>query len=110
MIEEVMSVYVLRLENDKWYVGSTSDMEDRLERHSTNNGSKWTKIHPMLGVAHVFEDAPHGYEGYVTLRMMKDYGIDNVRGGGWCAAGTIVIKNFDKKYNKRLKQFGPIII
>ena len=35
-------IYVLKLENDKYYVGSTLDFEHRYNQHKTGNGAKYT--------------------------------------------------------------------
>ena len=38
------AVYVLRLENAKWYVGYTENAQHRLTNHFRNDGSAWTKL------------------------------------------------------------------
>ena len=37
------SVYILRSESGKYYIGQTADLEDRLARHN-NNSSKSTRL------------------------------------------------------------------
>lgn len=42
-------IYVLSLENDKWYIGYTKRVNyDRILEHFSNNGSKWTKVHKPI--------------------------------------------------------------
>jgi putative endonuclease len=35
-------VYILRCSDDSYYVGSTHDLDERLERHREGNAAKWT--------------------------------------------------------------------
>jgi predicted GIY-YIG superfamily endonuclease len=36
--------YVLKLEEDKWYVGLTTNLNQRLTQHFTGDGAKWTQL------------------------------------------------------------------
>ena len=36
-------IYVLKLHNNKYYVGKTDNPDNRIENHYKNNGSLWTK-------------------------------------------------------------------
>lgn len=36
-------IYVLKLENDKYYVGKTNNPDLRITNHFDANGSQWTK-------------------------------------------------------------------
>jgi len=36
-------IYILELENKKYYVGKTTNPDFRLEKHFNNSGSQWTK-------------------------------------------------------------------
>lgn len=50
-MEEVLNlpakpcVYILRCSNDQYYVGSTSDLQNRLKEHSQGRGCGFTKSH-----------------------------------------------------------------
>ena len=35
-------IYILELENNKYYVGKTTNPNFRLEQHFNNSGSHWT--------------------------------------------------------------------
>lgn len=37
--------YILRCADGALYVGSTTDLDDRLKRHQSGNGSEFTKLH-----------------------------------------------------------------
>lgn len=41
-------VYVLELERGNYYVGSTYDLEERIQQHFSGNGAQWTKKHKPL--------------------------------------------------------------
>jgi len=78
-------IYVLRLRNDKWYVGRTSSLDRRYEQHVKGEGSKWTFLHQPLNIHETRELKSDDDEDLVTLEYMKQYGIYNVRGGTYCA-------------------------
>ena len=75
-------VYVLRLDNGKWYVGHSDNVTKRIKQHFSNRGASWTKLHKPL---EVFCIVPGGKEreNEMTLNFMSMYGRDNVRGGGY---------------------------
>ena len=80
-----MYIYILKLTNNKWYIGITSDMRKRLYRHIRGYGSKWTGKYRMIRVYGVFKTTkPNLDEKIYTLNFMKKYGVDNVRGYKWC--------------------------
>jgi predicted GIY-YIG superfamily endonuclease len=78
-------LYVLALEDDRWYVGKTTNLRSRLAQHEAGaGGSAWTAMFAPVRLA---ESRPLGSaaeETSVTLEYMKRYGIDNVRGGAFC--------------------------
>ena len=78
-------IYVLRLKNEKWYVGRTSSLDRRYEQHVKGEGSKWTFLHQPLNIHETRELKSDDDEDLVTLEYMKQHGIYNVRGGGFCA-------------------------
>jgi hypothetical protein len=43
-------VYVLRLEEGKYYVGWTGDIRRRIEEHFDGRGASWTRLYPPLEV------------------------------------------------------------
>lgn len=79
-------IYVLELENGKWYVGWTGrkDSQERINMHFNGEGSKWTRLHKPVAV-HTVLDGTVQDEGRVTLEFMRKYGWENVRGGDWVA-------------------------
>lgn len=77
-------LYVLLLENNKFYVGYTNRPNgERFLEHFTDNGAMWTKTHKPIEVVY-FGEGNLEDEDHLTLEMMKKYGWWNVRGGHWC--------------------------
>jgi predicted GIY-YIG superfamily endonuclease len=82
------SVYILKLGGEKWYVGRVDDgfsVEDRMALYRAGKGSKWVQRYGFVECTEVFVGEEFS-EVTTTLRLMKKYGIDNVRGGPWNAA------------------------
>lgn len=76
-------IYVLKLKGDKYYVGKTSNLNNRIEQHQTGNGSEWTKLHSFEEIVDTMVQTFEFAELAVTLQYMKNYGIDNVRGSSY---------------------------
>lgn len=82
-------LYVLKLENEKWYVGITSKTpEERFQEHLLKKrGAYWTMAHKPLSIEMVEDlgivSKQHAeiYENKITRSLMKERGINNVRGG-----------------------------
>lgn len=81
------TVYVLRLQNEKYYVGITTNLQRRLDEHQqrSHNSSAWIKQHgPVVRVVETFENCDNFDEDKYTKLYMSRYGIENVRGGSYC--------------------------
>ena len=78
-------IYVLRLEHEKYYIGKTDNLDNRVKDHQDGKGCAWTRLHPPVSGDPVV-DVVHD-EGFMelstTLYYMKQYGIDNVRGADY---------------------------
>jgi hypothetical protein len=77
-------IYVLELENNKYYIGKTNNPKFRLESHFNSNGSWWTKKYKPLNVIELLSDCDNFDEDKYTIKYMVKYGIENVRGGSFC--------------------------
>lgn len=75
--------YVLELENGKYYVGTTRNLEARFEEHRIGDGSAWTVKHKPIKIISTFDVQDGSEEDRYTLKMMKKYGMDLVRGGSY---------------------------
>lgn len=77
------SLYVLQLENGKYYVGKTADVMKRFEQHKTGNGAAWTAKYKPVKMIECRDLKGDHDENNVTKDYMKKYGINNVRGGSY---------------------------
>lgn len=83
-INRSFSIYVLQLKNDKIYVGRSTNVEHRIGQHFSGKGSRWTNIHKPLKIIEVIHHCFDLYdEDKYTFMYMKQFGIDNVRGGSF---------------------------
>ncbi len=78
-----MIVYAIKCEDDKYFVGKTTNLESMWQRHKEGYGSVWTKLHKPLKIMETIEDADKFDEDKMVKKYMNDYGIDNVRGGSY---------------------------
>ncbi|CAF2562126.1 unnamed protein product [Rotaria sp. Silwood2] len=84
MFQIMEKIYVLKCENNKYYIGKTSDVDRRFAEHLNGEyGSEWTKCYAPREVIEV-ENMINGFhEMNKTLEYMKKFGIDHVRGAQW---------------------------
>ena len=76
-------VYVLKLEDDCYYVGYSSNLNIRLCDHFNGKGSKWTMLHKPISIYSVCMGGTTT-ENRITLDMINKFGYNKVRGGNWC--------------------------
>lgn len=92
-------VYVLKLEEGKYYVGQTDDLEKRMKRHGTKHGAAWTHIYKPVEIIRKIdlgvctEETALKRENEITLEFMKAYGWENVRGGQFTNPNELKIYN-----------------
>ena len=79
-------IYVLRLNNNKYYIGKTNHILSRLNDHFTcsEKSSEWVKKHGVIKLVEICEVINQFQEDTKTLEYMNKYSIDNVRGGSFC--------------------------
>ena len=83
------SLYVLKLEQGKYYVGVTAKTpEERFRQHKAGfAGARWTKkykpveIFDQKDLGEVEYTHAEAYEAKVVREYIKKYGLNNVRGG-----------------------------
>jgi hypothetical protein len=76
-------IYILKLENDKYYVGKTTNPDIRINSHLNSNGSLWTIKYKPLLIHQIIPDCDDYDEDKYTRIYMDKYGINNVRGGSY---------------------------
>ena len=83
---ETFTIYTLLLTDDKYYVGKTKlDPEERFQQHLTDKSAVWTSKYKPLNVINTFKSNDSFAEDKRTKEMMMEHGIENVRGGSYCA-------------------------
>jgi predicted GIY-YIG superfamily endonuclease len=87
-------IYILKLKGGKYYVGRTSNIDNRLEDHSSGNGSAWTKIYEVEDILDTIVQNIDFTELAITLQYMRKYGIDNVRGASY---NTVELSDCQRK-------------
>jgi NAD-dependent DNA ligase len=82
-IAKKINIYILGLEDEKYFVGTTTNSYFTLKSYLNNNKAAWTQKYKPLRVTRFIEDCYDYEEDIVTLNLMKIYGIANVRGGSY---------------------------
>jgi len=85
MTNSFTSIYILKLQDNKFYVGKSNDAKKRIHRHFNGEGSIWTKKYPPIKVVEVIDYCDNFDEDKYTLMYMSIYGMENVRGGAFCS-------------------------
>jgi predicted GIY-YIG superfamily endonuclease len=82
-VDMTTTVYVLKLEGNRYYVGKTNNPAKRFEEHVRGDGAAWTRLHKPCKIERVIENASAFDEDKYTKEYMAKYGIDAVRGGSY---------------------------
>ena len=80
----MVTIYILELEDNKYYIGKTTQSDIRLETHFNSNGSVWTKKYKPIKIIELIQHCDNYDEDKYTIKYIEKYGIDNVRGGSFC--------------------------
>jgi len=91
-------IYCLALENNKYYIGKTENLNFRLSDHQNGKGSAWTKKYKPVYIVETIENCDHYDEDKYVRIYMDRYGIENVRGGSYSKVvlGKATINNLVK--------------
>lgn len=79
----MLTIYALKLENEKYYIGKTHNADIRFQEHKSGNGAEWTKIYKPISIVETYERDSSFEEDVLTKKYMMKYGIENVRGGSY---------------------------
>ena len=82
-MKRLIYIYILKLEKEKYYIGTTNNKYFTLQSYLNNNNAAWTRKYKPLQLIRFIEDCYIYEENIVTLNLMKLYGIPNVRGGSY---------------------------
>ena len=76
-------LYVLKLQDGKYYVGKSDNPAQRYKQHCEGNGAAWTKKYAPVKFMETRALKGEHDETNLTKDLMKKYGVDNVRGGAY---------------------------
>lgn len=82
-------VYVLRLENGKYFVGYTYDLVGAIMKQFKGTGSWFTKINAPIELINLYE-GKQAKANEIVAELMFKHGADNVRGGSY---SQVILKN-----------------
>jgi len=85
MDQSQIYVYALLLEEGRFYVGKTADIEKRYADHSTGRGAAWASIYKPQSVAEHYIPETKFAEENKTKEYMIRHGIHKVRGGPYAS-------------------------
>jgi predicted GIY-YIG superfamily endonuclease len=74
-------LYILKLENDKWFIGKSANVEKRYEQHLNGEGDTFTQLHKPVSLELSRELISDTDQDETVREYMRKYGIENVRGG-----------------------------
>jgi len=77
------NIYILKLENNKYYVGKTNNVGEMYKNHSKGIVRIWTKINKPISIIRTINNTSPFDEDKYVKEYMKIYGIENVRGGSY---------------------------
>jgi predicted GIY-YIG superfamily endonuclease len=98
-------LYIVKLENGTYYVGNTEKIENIIVKKIT---SKWIEYNNSIIVDIKYkkiEKENNAEKTATTLKLMKIYGIDKVRGGGY--SQVIFNSSNIREINNFLKYLDP---
>lgn len=92
VIKDDLIVYLLKLKHDKYYVGTTNNIEKTMFLHKMNISNNWIYKHPiekLETVEYIINKKECNNINYCNVadcwiyKIMYHKGIDSVRGGSW---------------------------
>jgi hypothetical protein len=88
-------VYVLKLRDECWYIGHTTNLNARIAEHLGFTGryskQKFLTLHPVENI-HSVQIGSLDDENKLALEYIDKYGREKVRGGKWCKDPVVYIK------------------
>jgi predicted GIY-YIG superfamily endonuclease len=87
-------LFVLKLENERYFIGKSIDFYKALRKHEKGNASKWTKLNKPIDVIETIElNEENSLEiqdklDSLVQKYFNKYGIKNVRGGRYSIIDT----------------------
>lgn len=88
-LTSTFKLYVLKLDDECWYIGSCKNVNGHFERHVRGKGAYFTKMHKPIRIYEIIDIKTYDtkeasmLENSLTLKYAKKYGTRYVRGGGY---------------------------
>jgi hypothetical protein len=76
-------IYILSLQQKKYYIGSTKNLQKTLTDHKYGYVNEWTNKYKMIEIERFIDFHNLNDEDKYTKLYMNVYGIRNVRGGSY---------------------------
>jgi predicted GIY-YIG superfamily endonuclease len=87
MIANKFKIYVLKCQQNKFYVGRSSaiNLEHRIEQHFSqkSTAAAWTKLYRPIELVTAINSTNIFDEDYYTKELMMLHRVENVRGGSY---------------------------
>jgi predicted GIY-YIG superfamily endonuclease len=88
LLDTAYDVYVLALKKGRYYVGRTlaggdGDMDRAIKGHFEGRGGAWTNLWKPIYIVSKHRGKDRLWETNEVYRLMRQHGIENVRGGRW---------------------------
>ena len=78
-----MYVYIIQLEYNRFYVGTTCNPQFSMSRHFNAAGTPWTSKYAPIKIIEFIPDCDEYDEDKYVRKYMANHGIDRVRGGSF---------------------------
>ena len=77
------NIYILKLQEGRFYVGKTENPMKRYQEHLNGSGSSWTRKYKPIGIEKIHENASPFEEDRYVKEYMAKHGMEKVRGGAY---------------------------
>jgi hypothetical protein len=79
----ITNIYILKLQDEKYYIGKSNNVQKRFEKHLNGTESVWTVIHKPISIEKIIPNSSIYDEDKYVKEYIYKYGIENVRGGSY---------------------------
>ena len=87
-------IYCLLLEGDRYYIGQTTNVMRRFNKHLSGKGADWTSLYKPMSILEyqLYKKVTESYcvdlEDDKTFEYTDKYGYSRVRGGRYCKVSS----------------------